>query len=798
MRADATRPPAPPRAPDASDAVFLLRGLGSVPAQRRPAGVRDRRDGVDTPEDRDDRGDREGLDEFADDLAHDCEACAACDADCHDCAECDNDADHDADHDGDPDALGRRILAVAAATVLVVAALVVLLRPADALWCLAAVGAVGLLHPFVVSPTAGVRLTLGCAAAVAVPPLLRFVWTAAAVPQILVEALAHGRYVPPTGELPSLDVHYVPGLGAGTGLLAASAGALLLPTVVWALPRPGRVASAAEAAPRGDDPLFPSDRADPVPAPAVSGEVDLVALTVDTIGEAVELVGGPPAPPVDADPVPAPRRGLRLPSLALPPVAFPRPALPTVSFPRPALPAVRLRRAGLRRPDLTLPAPLLRGSGTAGALLRAPRKAAEELALPQPDRRAVLDRLAEALSQRDVAGGETGLLAMAPQRLDSLTGALGRAAADDVARQALRRLRAWLPPEDHVGRLDPATIAVVVQGLGAPDDALARRITTLLAEPMTVAGRVLSVPFALGIAVSGTELARPHDLVEAAVDALDDALAAPSSPPWAHFDASRRSHRTSEGMLELDLRTALRERAISAAFQPILRLDPDGGPSRPIGIEAFARWTRRDGTDVAPGRFVPLAERLGLGPDLGAAVLDRSLDAVAGWYAAGHPVGRLSVNLAPSQLEDPGLVDVVLALLRRRDLPPSCLVVEVPAAAAHPTPAALRTLEVLTSHGVQALLDDFGATGASVATLTALPLTGVKLDPSLLATPSVLAATVALCRSMSLRCIAEGIETPEHLQVARDAGVDAVQGYLLGRPARARDMTARLAAARSS
>jgi EAL domain-containing protein (putative c-di-GMP-specific phosphodiesterase class I) len=207
---------------------------------------------------------------------------------------------------------------------------------------------------------------------------------------------------------------------------------------------------------------------------------------------------------------------------------------------------------------------------------------------------------------------------------------------------------------------------------------------------------------------------------------------------------------------------------------------------------------------VEPARFLLLAERAGLGVELGRQVLECGLDAVAGWYADGYPVGRLAVNLAQSQLDSPDFVDTVTAQLARRELPAGALMAELAAGSFLPTAQAIRTLEQLTAVGVQLLLDDFGVPGVSVSGLSELPLSGVKLDPGLTwdssssAPGSAAAASLALCRSLGLRSIVEGIETPGQLTQARELGADAGQGYLLGRPARARDLTARFAESRRS
>jgi EAL domain-containing protein (putative c-di-GMP-specific phosphodiesterase class I) len=98
---------------------------------------------------------------------------------------------------------------------------------------------------------------------------------------------------------------------------------------------------------------------------------------------------------------------------------------------------------------------------------------------------------------------------------------------------------------------------------------------------------------------------------------------------------------------------------------------------------------------------------------------------------------------------------------------------------------------VLRSHGVRVAIDDFGTGWSSLAQLFALPIGTLKIDRSLLTaaeravageTGAVLTAIVGLTRTLGIRSVAEGVETPEHLAMVRAAGCDLAQGWLLGQP----------------
>jgi len=719
---------------------------------------------------------------------------------------------------------------VALLLALLAAGAATLVMPAQAVTALDIVLAVAAAQALLLRAGPCAALTVTSAAAVALPPVMRGLWQGTGLPTIVDDALAAARQVPShpgaLGVLGPDQISPLPGVAGPAGLLAAVGCVLALTgavrafrTAAWGrrltpptVPQPDRG--------RLEDTLLPLPR-EVVPATDWTPPRETQAEPVTAEPAGVELRPPDPAAPerVAVEPV-APERvaaeRVAAEPVALEPVA-PEPAAPEpVPLPRIdrllARPGVRrllLRRPRGRRPGVRQPVSVSIDpmSHPADDSWRDPgrgRLAPAPTGLP--GREAFLERLRAALADqaaRDQAA-ELAVFVVEVDRLDGLLDALGRTATEDVVRQVSRRLRAWLPGPDGLARLGTGSFAVLVQG-GAAEDA-ARRMSALLAEPMAVAGQTASVSFSIGICATGpgdADRSGPDGaarLLAQAQDAAEQA-ARDGRARWVRHGAAAAAQGQADGLLELEFRQALRHRQIRASFQPIVRLGEQPDADRPIAVEALARWTTRAGTAVEPARFVALAESAGLGPELGRQVLECGLDAVAGWYADGYPVGRLAVNLAQSQLDSPDFLGTVTSQLARRQLPGGCLVVELAAGRFVATPQALLTLDRLTGLGAQVLLDDFGVPGVSVSGLSDLPLSGVKLDRSLtgdLGPVSPAAAAVALCRSLGLRSIAEGIETAEQLAQARTLGVDAVQGYLLARPARARDVTSRLAASREA
>jgi len=245
--------------------------------------------------------------------------------------------------------------------------------------------------------------------------------------------------------------------------------------------------------------------------------------------------------------------------------------------------------------------------------------------------------------------------------------------------------------------------------------------------------------------------------------------------PMMHAALHRRKQ------MERDLRRALAEGTLEVHFQPIMSIDT----RRMIGAEALARWSHPEHGMVPPSEFIPLAESAGLISELGAWVLRTACAHAAQWDGL-----CLAVNLSPEQVRRPGLVEMVSKVLQETGLPPSRLELEITEGSLlHETTHTVTTLSRLRGLGVSIALDDFGTGFSSLSYLRRYPFTKLKVDRSFVAsmaadkaTAAIVQAVVSLGRSLSMRIIAEGVETEAQLTMLHTMSCDAAQGYLLGRP----------------
>jgi EAL domain-containing protein (putative c-di-GMP-specific phosphodiesterase class I) len=161
---------------------------------------------------------------------------------------------------------------------------------------------------------------------------------------------------------------------------------------------------------------------------------------------------------------------------------------------------------------------------------------------------------------------------------------------------------------------------------------------------------------------------------------------------------------------------------------------------------------------------------------------------------------RVAINVSPRQLLDAKFVYRVEELLRRHDLPPHCIEIELTENLLQTGPTTIEALRRLRAIGITIALDDFGTGYSSFASLEVLPLTRVKLDRSLIASIdtsaqswAIAVSIIGLCRSLAFEITAEGVERPEQLSMLVEQGATHVQGYLFCKPVAQGDLPAELA-----
>ena len=424
-----------------------------------------------------------------------------------------------------------------------------------------------------------------------------------------------------------------------------------------------------------------------------------------------------------------------------------------------------------------------------------------------PNRRGLMQQL-----QRCIDGGRPfALLFMDMDRFKQVNDSLGHDVGDELLRKVAQRLRHGLRPADALWQVDGGVaeplaarlggdeFVLLVEGLSDPAaaGALAERLLARLARPYQLGRVQLHSGVSLGI-VLGHGQSTVFQLLRDADTAMYEAKRK-GRGRYAHFEPVMHEQAAAALALEGELRLALRTGQLRAVYQPIVELA--GG--RTVGLQALARWHHPIRGEIAPDKFVPVAEESGLIAALSEEILRQACGQFRAWQVAGVPLPpRLSVNLSRAQLTDPGLPGRVAATVQAAGLDCSVLQFGLTESPAWQDEAALGVLQALRALGVQLALDGFGAGQSSLAALRELPLQQVKIDPgvvqALATSPYHLAlvqATLQVAGALQLEVVAAGITTESQARMLGELGCRRGQGGLFSRPLDAHAMADHLSRA---
>jgi len=237
--------------------------------------------------------------------------------------------------------------------------------------------------------------------------------------------------------------------------------------------------------------------------------------------------------------------------------------------------------------------------------------------------------------------------------------------------------------------------------------------------------------------------------------------------------------------LESELRAALERKELEVRLQPIEEIVS----GYIAGYEALVRWQHPERGAVSPAEFIRLAEETSLIVPIGEYVLERVCDMLVELRRRGRkPLPFIAMNLSARQLEEPDLVERILAHLRRRDLPPDRLKLEITESLVLDHVRVADLLARCHAVGMHVALDDFGTGYSNLGPLLTLNFDQIKLDGSFvkaLGRPrgvAVVGVVVAMARALDCNLIAEGVETPEQREILHKLGCRYAQGWLVGRP----------------
>ena len=402
--------------------------------------------------------------------------------------------------------------------------------------------------------------------------------------------------------------------------------------------------------------------------------------------------------------------------------------------------------------------------------------------------RMLLDqRLRRAIDDADRDACLVAVLCLDLDHFKRINDTMGHGAGDAFVQATAKRLAACVRPDDTLARVSGDDFAIVLAHVAQVSDVarLARKIIDAVSAPLTLDGQELSLTSSIGIALYPFDGKTPDALLKNADTALHRAK-----------ERGRNTHQfytpemgvqtQARFTLERALRHALEREEFRLYYQPLIEL----ATGRIVAVEALLRWQSPTGGIIAPAQFIPIAEENGMIVALGEWVLRQACRQQCAWRAAKLPALRIGVNLSPRQLQHPGLVATVLAILRETGCDPGALDLEITEGVlVRNARAARAALDELSAAGLQCSIDDFGTGYSSLSYIKHLPTDRIKIDQSFVRDVTVdkddaaiVSAIITMGRDLGMEVVAEGVETNEQIDFLRRRGCGIAQGFAYCRP----------------
>ena len=405
-----------------------------------------------------------------------------------------------------------------------------------------------------------------------------------------------------------------------------------------------------------------------------------------------------------------------------------------------------------------------------------------------PNRNLLHDRLKQSVfAQRFVRS--IGVVFLDIDHFKFVNDSLGHNTGDKLLQKVAERLLDAVRDGDTVARLGGDEFILILNDQTGQEVIYRamQRIIGKVAEPIEVDGQELLVTASAGISMY------PQDGpdVETLLKHADAAMYRAKDKGRNNFQfyTAEMNRQVNERLkMESSLRRALERNEFELYYQPRFRVDSGAL----VGCEALLRWQHPELGLTLPERFIALAEETGLIIPIGDWVIKSACTQSREWQKKGMTPVTVSVNLSMRQFKQEGLAASVDEALRASGLDPRRLEMELTESLVmQDTEAAIRVLSRLREIGVELSVDDFGTGHSSLAYLTRLPISALKIDQSFVQAVKgtgqtdegvVAQAIISLAHNLKLKVVGEGVETGAQYEFLKKHDCDEVQGFHFGRP----------------
>jgi diguanylate cyclase (GGDEF)-like protein/PAS domain S-box-containing protein len=412
-----------------------------------------------------------------------------------------------------------------------------------------------------------------------------------------------------------------------------------------------------------------------------------------------------------------------------------------------------------------------------------------------PNRRRFLDVLGRTLNDCRGNNDSVAVLLVDIDNFQRINNTLGHATGDDVLVDFAGRLNRALPADAMLARMGADDFAILLPQKNNSDtlETMAQDLMEVFDHPhFSASGGELFITASMGITLYPRDGSDTTMLLRNAEIAMLRAKNHGRNR-FNHYNRSMNTASSETLALETDLRHALERRELYLAYQPQFFAN-NGALS---GFEALIRWRHPKHGELAPDKFIPLAEEIGMIDEIGLWVLRTACTQMVKWRQQGLHNITMAVNASLQQFSNPiEFGDQVSAALNETGLAGDRLEIEITESLfMQDIEDTCRKLQRISDLGVKIALDDFGTGFSSLSYLRHVPFDVLKIDRSFvndigkgIGGSELVRTIINMAHNLGKTCIAEGVETLQQEQFLRENGCNFLQGFLRGRPVRAAEI----------
>ncbi len=404
-----------------------------------------------------------------------------------------------------------------------------------------------------------------------------------------------------------------------------------------------------------------------------------------------------------------------------------------------------------------------------------------------PNRALLAERIQSTVEECKNVDETAALLLLDLDRFKIVNDTKGHQTGDILLREVAERISNILQPDDFAARIGGDEFAVILRNVQSVEQVNSRckALIRNINEPYSIAGISQVVGASIGIALIPTDANDPDELLRLADLAMYDAKANGRNRT-CFFSPELNNIAQANATLEIELRKALTEDEFILEYQPIVNAS-DG---KFVGGEALVRWNHPKHGYLLPIDFLGVANDCGLIDAIGLYVIEAACKQIKKMSAMNIEPPTIAVNISPRQFNNCDVYEIIKSLTEKYAIDPSKLTIEITEELLlDQNNGILQILSDIRDLGVGIAIDDFGTGYSSLQYLRDLPATCLKIDRAFIsrieasASDRAIISTIThLAHAFSMRVVAEGVETQNQYDLLRAAGVDSIQGFLMGQP----------------